>query len=183
MHHSIDHFGLDGLWWSYHAACRPVEQMPATYFAMAGALQLAGPPPWFPFLCRPGPEVPFVVPRILRHPAVKAVLSTGSIGEHQGYAITYFAKPIPYDFPRINTWGAHSYKFIDENGQIRLGSEPDNPSDMDFDLAPWISNGKLLWIAPGDTTLTLRDRESECPYLGLDGSRKITCIQKGKVWW
>lgn len=182
MHQSVDHFGLDGLWWNYRAACRPVEQLPETYFALTGALRLAGPPTQFPFLCRPGPEIPYVVPRMLRHPAVKAVLSTGSIGEHQGYAITYFAKPIP-DIPRINTWGAHCYKFIDEKGQTRLGSEPDNPSELDFDLAPWIANGKLLWIAPGDTTLTLRDTVSGCPYLGLEGRRQITYIRNGRVWW
>lgn len=183
MQHSMDHFGLDGLWWNYEAACRPVEQLPESYFALAGALRPAGPPPWFPFLCKPGPEVPCVIPPMLRHPAVKAVLSTGSVGEHQGYAIAYFAKPIPFDIPRVNTWGTNEYKFRDEKGKLRWDSQPDNPFDMDFDLAPWISNGKLLWIAPGDTTLTLRDTVSGCPYLGLEGRRKITYIQKGRVWW
>lgn len=183
MHHSLDHFGLDGLWWNYEAACRPVEQLPETYFALTGALRLMSPPPWFPFLCKPGPEVPYVIPRMLRHPVVTAVLSTGSIGELQGYAITYFAKPIPYDIPRINTWGTNEYKLRDDKGRLRWDSYLDNPFDMDFDLGPWISKRKLLWIAPGDTTLTLRDTVSGCPYLGLDGRRKITYIQKGKVWW
>ncbi len=183
MQHSIDHFGLDGLWWNFGAACRPVEQLPETYFAFAGALRLTGSPPWFPFVCKPGPELPYVLPRMLRHPAIKAVISTGSIGEHQGFAITYFAKPVPYEIPRVNTWGANEYKCLDDGGNLRWGSRPDNLSDKDFDLAPWIANGKLLWIPPGDTTLTLRDTVSGCPYIGLDGRRAITYIQNGKVWW
>ena len=183
MEHSIDHFGLDGLWWNYEADVRPVEQLPATYFALTGAVRLSSPPPEAPFLCKPGPEVPYVVPRLLQQPAVKAVLSSLLIGENRGYAITYFASPMLYDVPRVNTWGTNDYKFRDETGQLRWDSQPDSPRDMDFDLAPWIAQGKLLWVAQGDATLTLRDTAGGCPYLQLEGRRSITRIQEGQVWW
>jgi hypothetical protein len=51
-----------------------------------------------------------------------------------------------------------------------------------FDLGPWLRSGKLLWIAPGDTTLTLREGEAGCPLVGLTGSRHMAHIREGRVW-
>jgi len=183
VQHSIDYLGLDGLWWDYDAAARPPEQLPATFFALTGALRLADTIPWFPFLCIPGPEVPYVLPRLLEHPAIVAVLSSVAIGAHQGYAITYFANPVPYDIPRVNTWATNTYTFPNEDGELAWDAQPDNPDEFGFDLEPWISSRQLLWIAPGDQTLALRDTVSGCPYLRLPGRRSITCIQEGDVWW
>lgn len=183
MSHSIDHFDLDGLWWNYEAAVRPKEELPSTYFALVGAVRLTGKIPWFPFLCKPGPEVPYVVPRLLQHPAVLAVLSSVTIGEHQGYAITYFAHPIPHDLPRLNTWGTNEYAFLDEKGEVGWDAQPEDPGEFDFNLEPWVASGQLRWIAPGDKSLTLRDSVADCPYLELAGRQTIARIQGEKVWW
>ena len=43
---------------------------------------------------------------------------------------------------------------VDESMRSRDG---DNGAlDRDADLKPWMEAGKLLWIQPGDTSLTLR---------------------------
>ncbi len=61
--------------------------------------------------------------------------------------------------------------------------------DADFDLAPWIEQGKVFWIAPGDESMTLRSDVQGCPYLNLLGSREFVSICRGKVrslgteWW
>jgi hypothetical protein len=184
LFHSVDYLGLDGLWWNYDGAVRPRREVGLpTFFALAGALRLNGPPPWFPFLCKPGPEAPYVAPRILQHPALKAVLSAIDIGGHQGYAVAYFAQPLPYDLPRINTWGANMYWLTDPQGEPGWNTAREVPEEFDFDLAPWMAQGRLHWIAPGDQSLTLRNTPDGCPYLGLPGRRSLTRIQAGKVWW
>lgn len=181
-YHSIDYFDLDGLWWNYEGPIRPREQLLPTYFAVTGAVRLLGLPARAPFLSKPGPEVPYVIPRLLQHGSVVAVLSSLGIGPHQGFAILYFAHPVP-DVTRVNTWGTNEYQVVDAEGDIGWDEAPLVESDMDFELAPWISAGRLWWIAPGDPSLTLRGEVAGCPYLGLSGRRAVTRIQAGRVWW
>lgn len=182
MHHSLDHYGLDGLWWDYLAPARPEEQLPATYFAVTGAVRLGSDVRNTPFLCKPGPEVPFVLPRLLQHPSMVAVLFSLPVGGHQGYAIAYFADPMPWDLPRVNSWGANEYRFVDQEGVTGWDAQPEKLEEFDFELEPWLTAGRLRWIAPGDQSMTIREGVQGCPYLGLKGRRTVTRIQHGKVW-
>ncbi|MBU7006560.1 hypothetical protein [Phosphitispora fastidiosa] len=184
---AIDDLGLDGLWWNFDAPKRPENQLLATYFALDGALKLGGEPERAPFLCSPGPDVPFVLPRLLEFVQVKAVLSSFKIGPHTAYPIVYYADPMLYGEKRVNDWGTKRYW---ETGSIipelwtpgqYVTLTPD-ASEYDFDLASWIKAGKLLWIAPGDASLTLHGHISSCPYLDLPGSRRLKFIRDGKVW-
>jgi hypothetical protein len=175
--HSIETRGLDGPWWRYDNAVRPVEDPPPTFFALTGAVKLAPDVEWFPFLCKPGPEVPFVVPRLLEHEAVRAVISQLAIGAHQGFAITYFADPVPEGLARFNDWGSDHYETLDGWASTFEDAEP-----LDFDLGPWISSSKLSWVAPGDLEFRLRTELDSCPYLGLLGRPSFLRIQAGDVW-
>jgi len=181
MLHSIDNYGLDGLWWDYEYAARPQSPLLKTYVALTGAVKLDSKVRWAPFICRPGPEVPYVIPRLLNLPTIMAVLSSLKIGDNQGYAITYYGSPPPQKVPRVNTWGSDTYIFLDENGKSCWDSEPESQSDYDFDIEAWIKNGLLLWIAPGDAGLVLRNDTAGCPYLGLQGIKKNQVIYKGKI--
>ncbi|MDO8688676.1 MAG: hypothetical protein Q7R39_01445, partial [Dehalococcoidia bacterium] len=136
----------------------------------------------FPFVCKPGPGLPYVVPRLLKLPEVKAVVSSLQVGPHQAFPIFYYARPVPYGVERINTWGADDYGFLDGSGNYRWSSTPEAPEDFDFGLEEWIKTGKLLWIPPGDPGLTLRSDVRRCPYLSLDGERSVRYIQNGRVW-
>jgi len=184
---AIDDLGLDGLWWNFDAPKRPENKLPATYFALDGALQLEGEPEKVPFLCSPGPDVPFVLPRLQEYIQVKAVISSIQIGPHTAYPIVYYADPMLTGEMRVNDWGTQRYweteSIIPElwtPGQY-ISLSPDS-GEYDFDLAPWIRAGKLLWIAPGDESLTLHGHVSRCPYLDLPGSRRLKFIRDGKVW-
>lgn len=184
---TIDDLGLDGLWWNFEAPKRPENELPATYFALDGALKLGGEPEKAPFLCCPGPDVPFILPRLLAYIQVKAVLSSVQIGSHTAYPIVYYADPMLYGEKRVNDWGTQRYwepgSIIPElwtPGQY-ISLIPDI-SEYDFDLEPWIKAGKLLWIAPGDPGLTLHGHISRCPYLNLPGSHRLKFIRDGKVW-
>lgn len=182
LFHSIDVGGLDGLWWNYDAPVRGLESLPVTYFALDGAVHLEQPLEYAPFLCKPGPGVPGVLPRLLTIPGIKAVISSVRIGPHQGYPIAYFASGDQTGVERINTWGTKYYTFVDRYNMLRWGESLVSCSDYDFHLEPWIEGGQLLWIAPGDQTLTIQSGTTGCPYLGLDGSRQLQRIERGRAW-
>ncbi|HEV2953960.1 MAG TPA: hypothetical protein VG015_07705 [Candidatus Dormibacteraeota bacterium] len=177
--HSIDTFGLDGLWWHYESALRPEESLPPTYLALTGAVHLAKDLEKATFLVVPGPEAPFVVPRMLVKEGVFAVVSHIKIGAHDGYPIFYFADPIPTGL-RFNTWGRPMYH-LDDNGDRLWNKAPEDEQELDFDLAPWIEQGKLLWIEPGDREAVLQKSVKGCPFIDLPGRRTFTWMQYGVV--
>ena len=179
--HSIDDVDLDGLWWNYEAPSRPPETLPPTYFALTGAVKLNAPPTPAPFLCKPGPEPPYVIPRMLEHPDVLAVVSHVRIGVHDGYAIVYFSQQQPA-IKRANTWGTNEYTVLRADGERGWDAASEWEADLDFELAPWIERQKLKWIAPGDASMTLRDTVDGCPYIGVAGRREYVRIRAGEVW-
>ena len=184
---AIDDIDINGLWWNCNAPKRPENHFPETYFAMDGALKLNGEPENMPFLCCPGPDVPFVLPRLLEYTQIRAVISTIKIGSHTAYPIFYYADPMLYEEMRINDWGTDRYwepgslipGVLTPGQYISLETDVD---EYDFDLAFWIKKGKLLWITPEDEELNLHSYVKGCPYLDLQGSRMPKYIQNGKVW-
>lgn len=179
--HSVDTAGLDGLWWRYEDVVRPVEELPPTFFALTGAVRLADAVEDVPFLVKAGPEVPYVIPRILLHRDVRAVVSTVKVGGHTGYAVCYFAEPVPPMLARVNAWGANEFWFTDEYGTWWDSSDEDG-EEVEHDLAPWVSEGKLQWVSPGDPDLRLRSGLDGCPYLDLPGRRSFVRVQDGTSW-
>jgi hypothetical protein len=177
---AIDTVDIDGMWWNWSAPLRGMNDLPLTTFAMSGAMELRSPIAPAPFVCRPGPAVPFVIPRILRQAGMKAVISSVEVGPHCGFPIFYFADPLPLDHPRVNDWAASSY-FARTSDGFDQYERPDDPIDWDFGLERWIDQGKLLWIAPGDDALELHATTADCPYVDLPGSRAPSLIIDGKL--
>lgn len=180
IRHSVDVYGLDGLWWDCEALARPAEPTPPTWFGTNGAIRLGGPVPDTPFLVKPGPEVPFVLPRLLNDPRVRAVMASVPVGEHTAIAISYVAQPWPDDLDPMNAWANNSYRAIGSHGQPTYGRAYDEDTH-DYEIEPWIEQGKLSWIAPGDPGLTLRGDVDACPYLGLDGLRDVLRLKWGEI--
>lgn len=182
----IDDYGIDGLWWDSVVPTRPEETLLPTFFAMDGALTLSeGKAENTPFLCRPGPDIPFVIPRFLDYTQVRAVISCINIGPHTAYPIVYYADPMLYDEVPVKDWGS-DYYWEEESTILRLMNTEENTSpnsdEYDFELEPWIKKGKLLWIAPQDEDLTLHSHVSYCPYLDLPGSMRPKYIKDGEKW-
>jgi hypothetical protein len=181
--HTLDTFGIDGPWWNYVEPVRPIDEgLPPTVFALSGALHVGDAPPATSFLVKGGPEVPFVVPRILELAAVRAVVSLVTVGDLTGYPITYFADPMVHGVPRVNSWGSNLYWFRDADGQWGWSKNYEDQEVLDFDLAKWIDAGKLQWIAPDDDTFALRDDIEGCDYLELPGRRMFVRTQFGQTW-
>jgi hypothetical protein len=179
---AIDTFDLDGPWWNAEAGARPVEASLPSLFTYTGAIQLEEDVPQTPFLCKPGPEVPFVVPRLLAEPDIKAVISTLKIKKYTAYCIAYFSEPTPFDLLRVNHWGLNYYtaEHPDLSGYQSKSFETEQ--EYDFDLKPWIKAGKLLWIDTDDANLILHSTLSRFPYADLPGRKYPVGLFNGKIW-
>lgn len=180
---AIDIFGLDGLWWDSEIGIRPIKETMPSLFAFTGAIQLDDNNlPTTSFVCKPGPAVPFVTPRLLVEPGIKVVVSTTQIGNWKAFFIAYFSENIPHDILRINDWGLNHYVAEDIHGTGYHGKSFDILSDYDFNLEPWLRAGKLLWIEADDTTLRLRSTIGRCPYTNLQGRKTPVGLYNGKIW-
>jgi len=180
--YAVDTFGLDGPWWDYHAPVRPADQLPPSLFSLTGAMQLAVAVPMFTHLAKVGPAVPFVVPRLLAHEQVTAVLSSLDVGGNTAWIVSYFADPPLLDHHRFNTWGTNRYWWRDAGGDWRWNDCTEDAEILDVDLAPWIESGRLRWVAPGDQDAVLRDTVRHCPYVGIEGTPELQRVSQGKVW-
>ncbi|MCB1211178.1 MAG: zinc ribbon domain-containing protein [Verrucomicrobiales bacterium] len=174
--------GLDGLWWDFEAPVRVAERVPASFVALTGSLQVGRTVEDFPFLCKPGPEVPYVLPYLLRIPGIRAVLSRVAIGRHTGTAITYFSQNPASGFPLPSEWGSSRNVFLAASGGLVTTQDHVPEEAFDYDLKPYLEDGRLLWIAPEDAELTLRSGIADCPYVDLPGRRSLLFISRGKVW-
>jgi len=181
LYHSLDPYGIDGLWWNYDAPVRPVENLPPTFHSITGALYLEGPPENAPFTCAPGPGLPYIVPEVLANDHMRAVLSTVMVGRHTGYAVVYFSDIAPVPVQRLNSWGMNHWEAVDLHGGYGWGSDTIRAGQFDFDISGWIKKEKLSWIRPGDGTLTLQEGLAGCPYLSLTGTKNIQRLRNGNI--
>jgi hypothetical protein len=180
---SLDTFDLDGLWWAYDYDYRPYVEAPADLFAWTGALKVDGPLPAWSLKAMPGPDVPFVMPSILAHAGITAVISGVRVGSHVGFPIAYFADPLPDDVERVDDWGHRTYTYRRADGSPASAHAVQADEDKDFDLRPWVERGRVQWIAPGDDALELHRGTDGCPYLDLPGERRRRYVQEGDTWF
>lgn len=181
VHYAIDTDSFDGPWWDSEGPVRPALVLPREIFALTGATRLEIPAPQTDHVVLPGPGAPYVIPRLLAHGGIKAVMSGIAIGASWAWVICYFAPDPAPAIPRANTWGLSSYIAFDETGRVTGDSIAFDPADYDFDLAPHINAGALLWIAPRDPELRLRTTAADCPYLDLAGPRQPVRLYRGEA--
>ncbi len=178
---SFDPWGVDGAWWHQDIEVRIEEPSPPpTFRLLLGALALHGREPTEardPVLA--GPEVPFVVPRLLELPEMVAVVSqlpleTGDTAYPVAYFSTEEIPPQALHQPwlRQELW----FKMPDGKSAWLIANDP-----WDFELQPWIDAGKLRWVAPGDQAMrVLGAGVGACPYVGLEGAREPASLAAGE---
>ncbi|HEV2701295.1 MAG TPA: hypothetical protein VGV09_06680 [Steroidobacteraceae bacterium] len=178
---SFDPFGYDGLWWDRGAA--PEELAPCTHFCLVrGAVNNHGIKPiGGNFEVRPGPEVPYVIPRILQMPGMQAVI--GELPMASGltaYPVAYFAARRPPVQTLTADWPRKLFTFTTDLGVA--GYQIPNDT-WDFELRPWLEAGKLRWCKPRSDNLLLDEAPwGKCPYLHLQGLRRQFVIKRDKNW-
>ncbi|MCB1224759.1 MAG: zinc ribbon domain-containing protein [Verrucomicrobiales bacterium] len=178
----MDISGLEGLWWDYEAPVRVAEMEPEHFVALTGSLRPSTLLEDFPFLCKPGPEVPYVLRFLMQRPGIKAVMSRLPIGPHEGTAITYFSETPAAGFAVPNEWGSSRHAFIAADGGLVTTQDRISDDEFDYDLRPYLAQGQLLWIHPDDGDLALQSGVSDCPYLDQAGRRSPLFISRGQVW-
>ncbi len=178
--HSFDPFGLDGPWWNHDAPLRPLMERIPSCLAVTGAVALGGDAGNVPWLCRPGPGAPYVLPHLLAVDGVFATIRQLAVGPHTAWAVCYFGAEVPGGMAMPNAWGTGTY-WDASDGAPGWTSTPVDPAEREFTLSPWIARGKLYWIAPGDDTLTLRTEVASCPFVGLPGEQREQRIAFGRL--
>lgn len=178
---TFDPYGLDGLWWRGDAA--PEEERPCAHFSLlAGALSYAGAAPRAgDFEVSPGPEIPYVIPRILEMPQMFAVISKLVMENgYVAYPVAYFAEKRPPAGQLAGGWARTNFVYTAQSNRHPWHIPGDS---WDFDLRPWLQVGKLRWCAPGEGGNALSyDGHEESPYADLPGRRE-RIIVRGDRWW
>jgi hypothetical protein len=180
LYRTFDPFGLDGPWWRGDAS--PEEPVACRHFlVLDGALSFNGRPAQAgSFEVRPGPQVPFVIPRLLEKEGVKAVVSMLAMENgYVAYPVAYFAERRPPPQELTATWGRTLYLYETQLGETswRVASEV-----RDFELDPWLTSGKLLWTSGNGDAMRLK-QGTDCPHAGLRGERRPAVLEGDRVWF
>lgn len=167
---SFDPFGFDGLWWHKDRTFTPEEPAaPLTFKVLLGAMQLNGrEPAESKETVLAGPDAPYVVPRLLNLPGMVAVIHRLELGTGDvAWPIAYFTEREIHPAALHQFWTRPEMWYENENGQKLWIYKNDT---WDFELGPWIEQGKLKWLKRGTEKPEVVGLESgPCPYAGLPG--------------
>ncbi len=170
---TFDPWGLQGFWWQLGA--HGTEPEPCPHFRLLlGAVNLNGLPPSAGGEVAPGPEVPYVIPRILAMPTMIAVIAAQSLENgYTAFPIAYFSEVAPPQGSLTAEWNREDYVYEEAPGR-RVWTVRRDP--WDFGLGPWVDSGKVCWIAPSDERLALVGPPVPFPYADLSGRRERLVI-------
>lgn len=174
---ALDPWGMEGPWWWAEAGVEIDEPAPPAAFQMlSGAADLHGRAVTeVRELVLPGPPVPYVIPRVLELPGMVAVIAALDLPNGDRlYPISYWCEE-PVDPKDLHTPWLRATYWLPDGGWMACNAK------WDFELAPWIQNGRLRWIAPGDESWTVRQGLQGCPYVGLPGHQGPQVIEKGEL--
>src|SRR5262245_37195581 len=182
----MDVFGLDGKWW--YKNCPDIQAIGCPhYITFLGALNLNGNPPEG---CstraideiQPGPDAPFVVPRLLNLDGISCTISSRKMVDDKftAYFMAYYSQKPIGAHQSHQQWLHASIAFTGKAGQPNWHSATDV---WDFDLDAWRKKpGKIFWSAPDDPTVALHPgTDSAFPYANLPGKRLPQVIRQGRV--
>jgi hypothetical protein len=186
LRRSFDLFGFDGDWWRSGQPRYTATPLPRHFCVLRGAVHFGDPgseetrKPRLPkdFEAETGPEVPYVIPRLLGKEGVIAVIGELDMAAGQKvHTIGYFGKPRPPVEELTADWPNQIHEWTTGLGE-KGWNFPVDP--WDFDLAPWIEKGKLRWCEPGSKNekVAASTAPADCPYLDLPGRREQLRIGK-----
>jgi hypothetical protein len=176
---SFDRFDLAGPWWWMDRPFDIDEPAPPPAFkVLLGAVNLNGRvPSEVADAVLPGPDVPFVVPNLLKLPGMVAVISELDLESgDRAYPISYWSpEEIPPDMLH-QPWLRQEFWFDDGAAQSWIIAN----DQWDFDLAKWIAAGKVFWLPPGEAALVGTQSNRPCPYVDLKGDRLPQSLAGGE---
>jgi hypothetical protein len=182
LRRTFDPHGVNGFWWKVG---RSTSEPPACehYCLLRGAvsyqgLAVPGTGSWWEM--QPGPEVPYVIPRVLSLDGMVAVMGRVEMTSgYVAYPIGYFSAAPQHPEDLAAAWCQNNHSYISRAGQAAWRTDND---PWDFDLQPWIDAGKVLWCPPGSSNTIVVGPPEPCPYLNLPGERRPFLITESKAF-
>lgn len=102
----------------------------------------------------PGPDKPFVIPRLLRETTISVVISEVRLADRfTGYPVCYFSQNPEIEVVQHQSWARKTYRVLDVDGNHIMNHAANLP--WDFDLPRWHAREKIWWISPTNGSLTL----------------------------
>lgn len=146
LYRAFDPHGLEGLWWRSDA--QPEEPPACPHFCvLVGAVSLGGHAPRPDFDVHPGPGVPFVLPRLLGHPGMIAVVAElPMVDGAVGFPVAYFAPRRPPVQALAAPWARSNHVYTTQLGEHGWRAA-DGLDAWDFSLDGW--EAQLRWCPPG----------------------------------
>ena len=184
LKHVFDPWGVDGLWWQESEATSCDEPETCPHFAvLLGAVNLNGLEPKGGSHGREahvGPEVPYVIPRVLDLPTMVAVISSLRMANgYTAYPIAYISDVAPPPGSLTQSWTRTTYSFRDAAGRHAWTVKTD---PWDFELLRWVAKGKVRWIERSDPQFVLSEEGvTAFPYDNLLGRRERVIIEGNKL--
>ncbi|WP_415407916.1 hypothetical protein ACLHDG_05125 [Sulfurovum sp. CS9] len=171
----FDPVDLKGFWWMDRTQ-RPFKkpQFCEHFNLILGAVNLNGlPPEGGPFESRPGPDVPYIIPRILEMPTMVAVISSIEMDcGYTAYPIAYYSEIPPVAGSLTQSWARKEYYFTLDNGKSGWDIVSDS---YDFDLLPWLKADKISLFQNGRIITKKNDLENH-PFMHVKGARRSQSI-------
>lgn len=96
----------------------------------------------------PGPEKPFIIPRLLEKEGMKAVLTDVPMNcGFVAHPVAYFLEDPPEQLKMDQRWGRKTFYYQPDptRDEVKITEE-----EFDFELAPWIDKGKLIQESMGE---------------------------------
>jgi hypothetical protein len=187
VEHTVDTFGMDGPWWDVFGPDLPPRAC-SHFIVLLCAIHFHGRQPvdaaplTTDEIC-PGPEVPYVVSRLLNSPNTRCILYSTPIfeGRYTAYFMSYFTdSPQRESSHRHQAWLRRQFMYADDRGEPAWNVCNDV---WDFDIAQWLGRSprKVGWIDPSDPELAIQWTVNGCPYLQVDGRRQFLSIKQGEI--
>ncbi|MDP2652497.1 MAG: hypothetical protein Q8Q08_00525 [Candidatus Omnitrophota bacterium] len=167
----FDPVDLRGFWWMDRTQrSRPEPASCGHFRLLLGAVNLNGlPPQGGLFECRPGPDVPFVIQRILDLPKMTVVVSAVPMRcGYIAYPIAYFSEIEPPPRSLTQSWARLEYRFRAQDGRQGWDRVAD---PHEYDLIPWIKRGKVRWLIAGDLSAPTEPPD-RYPFRAVRGAAK-----------
>lgn len=182
LYRSFDPFGIDGLWW--RSDSQPEEPQPCPHFCVVlGAVDISASASAPDFDVYPGPGIPFLLPRLLEHEGMVAVVSALALADGAtAYPIAYFAPRRPPVQALTAAWARTNFVYTTQLGVHGYRCWSETPTGAgaeawDYDLERWLSQGKLRWCMSGAHEPRLvADSTLPCPFVGLPGPRHAQLV-------
>lgn len=168
----FDPVDLTGFWWMDRTR-RPRQEPPCCehFCLLLGAVNFNGlAPRGGLFECRPGPDMPFVIARILEMPTMTAVVSCVPLQcGYSAYPVVYFSQTPPKIRSLTQSWSQKEYRTTLQDGR----SAWDITQEVyDYDLSPWIKQEKVRWFHEG----TLNAPSQAYPFANISGKARAQIL-------